>query len=167
MKPWIAWTLGAAAMLMVHDSRAEAQDATAGDARVATIDDLAWIAGDRESRGDASVARETWIGPAGGVLLGMSLTSRAGKPAQYEHLRIAADGDGTLAYFSIPSGQSPTTFRLKSIAPGLVVFENAAHDFPQRIIYRDLGDGRVAARIEGEIGGREREVDWTFEPTGR
>lgn len=132
-----------------------------------TIDDLAWLAGDREQRHDTGVARETWIGPAGGVLLGMSLTTRPGKSAQYEHLRITADSDGTLAYFSIPSGQAPSTFRLKSLDATHVVFENATHDFPQRILYTDLGEGRVRARIEGEIGGKARSAEWTFTPIGR
>jgi hypothetical protein len=132
-----------------------------------TAEALAWIAGDREQREGDTVARELWIGPSGGMLLGMSLTTRPGKSAAYEHLRIGPDSDGTLAYFSIPSGQQPTTFRLLELTPGRVVFENPAHDFPQRVIYTDLGEGRIGARIEGQIDGKTRSSEWTFTPRRR
>jgi hypothetical protein len=46
-----------------------------------------------------------------------------------------------------------------------VVFENEAHDFPQRVIYRREGD-RLLARIEGKIGGKERSADWIFNRAG-
>jgi hypothetical protein len=51
---------------------------------------------------------------------------------------------------------------LKELAPGRVVFENAAHDFPQRVIYRRDGE-RLVARIEGRLRGEARGRDWVFE----
>lgn len=37
-----------------------------------------------------------------------------------------------------------------------VVFENPAHDFPQRLIYRSVSSDSLHARIEGTIGGQQR-----------
>jgi hypothetical protein len=44
-----------------------------------------------------------------------------------------------------------------------VVFENLAHDFPQRVIYWKEGDV-LAARVEGALRGRERSEEWRFKP---
>jgi len=41
-----------------------------------------------------------------------------------------------------------------------LIFENAAHDFPQRIIYRLNDDGSLLARIEGKRGGELKGVDF-------
>jgi hypothetical protein len=41
------------------------------------------------------------------------------------------------------------------------VFEDLAHDFPQRVIYERKGD-RLAARIEGMMGGKLEAMDWGF-----
>jgi hypothetical protein len=42
-----------------------------------------------------------------------------------------------------------------------VVFENGAHDFPQRIRYRRGGD-MLFARIEGTRDGKVRGVDYPY-----
>jgi hypothetical protein len=42
-----------------------------------------------------------------------------------------------------------------------VVFENATHDFPQRVIYWKEGEV-LAARIEGTLRGKERSEEWRF-----
>lgn len=130
-----------------------------------SLEDLDWMAGDRVSPSATSEAREVWIGPGGGVLLGMSLTTRLdGGRGQYEHMRIATLPDGRLAFIAMPSGQPEAVFPLKSYEGRRAVFEDPAHDFPQRVIYWDKGDGVVGARIEGEIGGRSRSMEWTFTP---
>ena len=138
--------------------------ATSAAAPHPTVADLAWMAGDRSQQGPGSEAREVWIGPGGGVLIGMSLTTREGRPASWEHMRIAALPDGRLAYIVTPSGQAEAVFPLKTLENRRVVFEDPAHDFPQRIIYWDKGNGVVGARIEGKIGGQDRAMEWSYSP---
>jgi hypothetical protein len=41
-----------------------------------------------------------------------------------------------------------------------VVFENAQHDFPQRVAYKLEPDGKLAARIEGTRNGSLRVIDF-------
>jgi hypothetical protein len=99
--------------------------------------------------------------PRGGSMLGMSRTVIGGKTVEYEFLRIALVGS-TLAYVAKPSGQPEATFPVKSIDDGAVVFENLAHDFPQRVIYRRNTDGSVTARIEGTVKGETRGRDFPY-----
>jgi hypothetical protein len=127
----------------------------------ATIDQMAWLAGCWMQTRPNGVIEERWMGPGGGVMLGMGRTLRDGKLRDYEYTRIV-EADGSLAYMAEPSGQEKATFPLKSLTPDMAVFENPTHDFPQRVIYRRLGADQIVARIEGQIGGQARSVDFPY-----
>lgn len=129
-------------------------------AQNATVDRLAWLSGCWAMARPDGVTEEQWMRPAGGTMLGMSRTVRGGKTTEFEFLQIR-DVNGTLAYVARPSGQAEAAFAAKTIADGEVVFEDPAHDFPQRIIYRRTADG-VTARIEGVMDGKTRGTDFPF-----
>ncbi len=101
------------------------------------------------------------MAPLGGTMLGMSRTVRGGTTREYEFLQIR-DVDGALAYIARPSGQAEATFRVKTLSASEVIFEDPAHDFPQRIIYRRNDDGSLTARIEGTMNGQARGVDFPY-----
>ena len=125
------------------------------------VERLSWLAGCWTQPRTNGLVEEHWMTPRGGSMLGMSRTVVGGKMVEYEFLRIAVVG-GTLAYVAKPSGQAEATFPVKSIDDGAVVFENLAHDFPQRIIYRRTPDGAVTARIEGTVKGEARGRDFPY-----
>ncbi len=127
----------------------------------ATIDQMAWLTGCWTQTKPNGVVEERWMAPGGGVMLGMGRTVRDGKLREYEYTRIV-EADGSLAYMAEPSGQEKATFALKSLTADEAVFENPAHDFPQRVIYRRLGPDAVTGRIEGQIGGQTRSVDFPY-----
>ena len=66
--------------------------------------------------------------------------------------------DGKLLFTAIPSGPKEATFAQIRVSESEVVFENVAHDFPQRVTYRRNGDKRLLAAIDGiRKGGRSVE----------
>ena len=105
---------------------------------------------------------EQWLAPGGGMMLGMSRTLKDGKVREYEFLRIAPGPDGRLAFIAKPSGQAEASFPLKEVTDDLVVFEDPTHDFPQRILYKRVDATTLIARIEGNIGGLARSVDYPY-----
>ena len=111
------------------------------------------------TRGERTV-HEQWMAPAGGVMLGMSRDVRAGRPASFEFalLRLV---EGRIVYEARPEGQAPTQFTLTESAGTRAVFENPAHDFPQRIVYQRVGD-ELRARIEGPGPDGTRGIDYPF-----
>jgi Domain of unknown function (DUF6265) len=125
------------------------------------LDRLAWLAGCWSQPRPDGVTEEHWMKPAGGTMLGMSRTVRGGKTTEFEFLQIRVE-NGTIAYVARPSGQAEATFRLKTLGEREVVFENAQHDFPQRIIYRRTADEGVTARIEGTMNGKARGMDFPY-----
>jgi hypothetical protein len=116
-----------------------------------------WMAGYWLSCDGGRETAENWIGAGAGVLLGANLSGGA-----YEFLRIADNGAGGLSYFSMPDGRSPpTAFAMVENTGARAVFENPAHDFPQRIIY-ERDRNVMIARIEGPINGRAESMQWRF-----
>jgi hypothetical protein len=126
------------------------------------IDSLQWLSGCWTMTSSAVVIEEHWMRPAGGTMLGMSRTIRDGRTTEFEFLQIR-DDSGRLVYDARPSGQPPATFPLLKLGGNEVVFEDPAHDFPQRIIYRRGTDGNVTARIEGTKNGQVREIDYPYQ----
>jgi hypothetical protein len=102
---------------------------------------------------------ETWSAPRAGTMANTTLTLK-GDQLTVEIADIAAR-DGTLVLHARPPGQAAADFRLKAATATSLVFENLAHDFPQRVSYRREGQV-LHARIEGVVGGRMRAVDWTY-----
>ena len=96
--------------------------------------------------------------PRGGAMLGVSRTTRRDSVVEYEQLRIF-DRGGRTVYAAIPSGQAPAEFETSVTSDTAVTFENPAHDFPQRIIYRKRGADSLFARVEGTMNGAVRGFD--------
>jgi hypothetical protein len=123
-----------------------------------SVDSLAWLAG-CWARTDAEAGSgEQWTVPAGGTMLGVSRTVRDDRTIEHEFVVIRATPDGTLVYHAHPSGQASAEFRLLRLLEREVVFENAAHDFPQRVGYRLGDDGTLTAWIEGTRGGEVKRI---------
>jgi hypothetical protein len=123
-----------------------------------TIDKAGWLAGCWEAKTPTRSTIEMWMAPAGGMMLGASRAVSNGAVRSYEQLRITAAGD-TLVYTANPSGQQEASFRGVA-TDGVLTFENPAHDFPTRIVYRKTGVDSVVARVEGPgQGGAMRGFD--------
>jgi hypothetical protein len=131
-------------------------------AKKVTVNDLGWLAGSWSGTVNGITTEETWLAPKGGNMLGVNRTT-GGKATAFEFMRIA-EGKTGLAYFAQPSGKPSTEFPMKEFTGKKVVFENKEHDFPQRVIYQLTADGELHARIEGEINGKSRSMEWKWKP---
>lgn len=73
-------------------------------------------------------------------MLGHSRTLRQGKLAGFEQLRIELR-EGVAHYVPAINGRAAAVaFRMVKASEAEVVFENASHDYPQRIGYELRGD---------------------------
>jgi len=127
---------------------------------LSSIDDLKWLAGCWASVGGETGSGEQWTMPAGNTVFGVSRSVKAGKTVAHEFMQIRTNDAGEIEFIAKPSGQQGETFLLKSLTENEVIFENPTHDFPQRIIYQLKSSGALEARIEGEVNGVTRTVDF-------
>lgn len=127
-------------------------------------EDLAWLAGTwLAEEADGSWTEERWATPRGGVMLGTSLSGKGGEAGWFEYMRIARGEGGRLAFHASPGGAPASAFPLVASAAREAVFENPAHDYPTRIVYRR--EGKVlSATIAGPGGAKAR--SWRFRKVG-
>jgi hypothetical protein len=130
-------------------------------AQTGTVEQLSWLAGCWELRTPARVVEEYWMRPRAGTMLGMGRTVVRDSMTEYESTMIRVS-NGKLAYHANPSGQKPNTFSAIAITADSVVFEDPAHDFPQRVGYTRHGADSLVAWIEGTSNGRTRRIPFPY-----
>jgi len=126
------------------------------------IEDLSFMSGDWQQTSGSLQDDEHWTGLAGGSLMGLSRTVKDGRTVGFEYLRIETRPDG-IYYVAHPGAKSPgTDFKLVRLQDREAVFENLAHDFPKRIIYRRNSDGGLTARVEGDGSESEKAQEFRY-----
>jgi Domain of unknown function (DUF6265) len=147
------------ALLTLAATAATAQAPAAG----AGIEGLAWLGGCWRAEGGEAGSGEHWLPLAGHTLMGVSRTVRQGRTVDFEFMQVRQLADGSVVFAAQPRGRTETLFTLRPGALREAVFENLAHDFPQRVIYRLEDGGRLRARVEGERDGRLRGIDFPLQ----
>ncbi|MBS4027582.1 MAG: hypothetical protein KGZ58_03000, partial [Ignavibacteriales bacterium] len=100
-----------------------------------SLSSLSWLAGCWRMEEEKTISEECWMSPSGSMMLGTARTIANGKAVFFEFLQIV-ETDSGIFYIARPKGETPTEFQLVSFQNNEVIFEQPAHDFPQRIIYR-------------------------------
>jgi hypothetical protein len=126
---------------------------------------LDWLSGAWGGEKDGVYAEEHWMAPLGGTLVGMHRDVRGGRAISFEFLRIE-ERAGKAVYLASPRGAAATPFTAVEQSPRRIVFENLAHDFPQRIIYWRDGE-TLRARVEGIVKGEQQSEEWQWRALAR
>ena len=93
---------------------------------------------------------EHYTQPSTNLILGMTRYLRDGATRGFEFSRIQR-ADSAVILTPHPNGIASVGFRLAQLEGDHAIFENPAHDFPQRIRYRRDG-AELVARIEDMAG---------------
>jgi hypothetical protein len=80
--------------------------------------------------------------------IGKNKTIRNGDTVFNEKLKIEKIGDEIFYIADVKHNAAPVYFKLTSLNDNEAVFENPQHDFPQKIVYKNI-DGNLNASIEG------------------
>jgi hypothetical protein len=134
--------------------------------KAADLSGLAWMAGNWSGVQGEVEMEEFWQEPKGNIMLGLHRDVAGGRTVSFEFLRIEATPEA-ITYWASPRGRPATPFRLIELKEKRVVFENAKHDFPQRVIYWLDDDGALHAKIEGTMNGKPAAEEWTWRRSRR
>lgn len=107
---------------------------------------------------------EEWQTKSNNKMTGRSYRINNTDTMVMERIELYREGND-IVYSPVVSNQNnqqAVTFKLISITDGRYVFENKAHDFPQRVIYKIVSKDAVHARIEGIRNGQERGSDFRY-----
>ncbi|CAN5357728.1 DUF6265 family protein [soil metagenome] len=117
---------------------------------------------ERSDKAKSLLISEQWMKPAGTSLMGMGRTVRGGKTVDFEFMRIEHRVDGVYYVAQPKANAEETAFKLIRSSANEFVFENKAHDFPQRIIYK-FEATKMVGRIEGDDKGKFVGIDFPFD----
>lgn len=124
---------------------------------------LEWLVGSWsiEDKRMQTSHEEHWTRPHLNLMLGLNRTMKRDKTLAVEHLQIVDTGD-KIVYTAWPGGQEGTSFKLAGRGDRRAIFENPAHDFPQRILYwRD--EAGLHAELDGTVHGQRRRSTWSWQ----
>jgi hypothetical protein len=107
---------------------------------------------------------EEWQPKSNNKMTGRSYRINNTDTIVMERIELYREGNDIIysPVVSNQNNQQAVTFKLISITDGRYVFENKAHDFPQRVIYKIVSKDAVNARIEGIRNGQERGSDFRY-----
>lgn len=145
--------------LSIFNSELNAQTTTSVFFQLKSIEG-SWVI-----KSDSSMLIETWAFVNDSLLEGFSqLTDLNNAVLFSEKLEIRIT-EKSIVYIAAISGQNDNKevpFELKSSNNSVFIFENLAHDFPQRIIYDLSVKDKISAHIEGDVKGQIKRTDFNF-----
>lgn len=139
-----------------------APSALSADAPPAEIEDFAFAAGCWQAVAGDTTMEEQWSRPAGGVMLGTARVVSGGRTVFTEFVEVREKPEGLVMTVALGIGKPPTSFTRIDSSKDEVVFENKAHDFPQRVRYRNEGKDALFARVEGTQKGQAKGEDFPY-----
>lgn len=126
----------------------------------ATLDRMAWLAGTWQRTGlpAGQSGYEQWTREGTQGFTGVGVSKRGDKTVFEEKLRIVVK-DGDVYYVAdVAHNPQPVYFKLTEFSGTGFTFENAAHDFPQKIAYRRDGN-----RLHARVSAGDKAMDFEFE----
>lgn len=119
------------------------------------IDKAGWLTGTWQSNASGRQMLETWVKLDDSTFAGKGRLVRKGDTLLLESVSLEQRG-GQLYYVPTVTGQNngmPVRFTLTAIDSRQMVFENPAHDFPQKVSYTLVSPDSLLAEISGTLNG--------------
>ena len=126
---------------------------TAAARQIAKAD---WLIGAWENKMPNGTLSENWEKENDSVFKGQSFFIN-GKDTIHSESIVLLEQKGTLIYRPTVKGQNadkPVDFKLTTSTDKQLVFENPAHDFPQKISYTKITNDSLVAEISGQQQGK-------------
>ncbi|MCC2614718.1 DUF6265 family protein [Aestuariibacter halophilus] len=125
-----------------------------------SLDNLQWLLGNWQTETASGFLTESWQAVSTQTFEGLGTTlTETGTVREQESLRLVTQQDRVFYLAKVSAHPMPIPFRAERCDTQEAVFENPAHDFPQRIHYRSE-DGALHVRIETLDG--HNTLKWTF-----
>lgn len=116
------------------------------------IEQAKWLNGNWGNITPEGVLTENWVRVNDSVMHGESYFVVGGKDTVFAETVELAETAGKLVYTVTVPGQNnekPVPFELTSATDNQLVFENPAHDYPNKIVYNKINNDSLTAVISG------------------
>jgi len=129
-----------------------------------SLDSLSWIVDKWIMAEGEVVTIESWEKESDILFKGESTTKKGADTVFHENLELRIIGDDIFYIADVKHNPEPVKFKLTFCSGKEAHFENPAHDFPQKIIYKLLADTKLSAKIEGKTPkGELKSSEWLYD----
>ncbi len=122
-----------------------------------------WLGCWEFSKGD-TLYRECWRAESPEVFKGLGLNILGSDTLFQERITLSAAPDA-IHYTVLGADSDPSKsvrFTCQNWSGAELIFENLEHDFPQQIVYRQVGSDVLEAYIEGFIQGEKQRMNFPY-----
>ena len=126
------------------------------------LEQVAWLLGEWRNNTPRGVLYEAWRVKDDSTYTGRSCFVVGQDTVSSEVVELGVRG-GALLYIPTVRDQNegqPVTFKETQVSDKEMIFENPAHDFPQRITYTQINPDSLVAVISGMQGEKEKSVQF-------
>ena len=121
------------------------------------LEKMSWLIGEWENKMPDGVLTETWVVYNDSIFAGRTVFVKDKDTLHYEEILLTQKGE-TLLYIPTVKGQNdnkPVEFKMSETkTENEFAFENPAHDYPQKIVYKKVNDTNLIATISGKQQGK-------------
>lgn len=121
------------------------------------LEKMSWLVGEWENKMPEGVLTETWTKANDSTFTGKTLFINEKDTIHAEEIVLTQKGE-TLLYIPTVKGQNdnkPVEFKMtESKTKNEFAFENPAHDYPQKIVYKKVSNTNLVATISGKQQGK-------------
>lgn len=122
------------------------------------LEKMSWLVGEWENKMPDGVLTETWTKANDSTFTGKTLFIKDKDTLHSEEIVLTQKGE-TLLYIPTVKGQNdnkPIEFKMSETkTENEFAFENPAHDYPQKIVYKKVSDTNLVATISGKQQGKQ------------
>ncbi len=130
-----------------------------------TISDFAWLEGKWEGTSKEMSFYEEWSSINGNSMTGKGGAISGSDTVFSESIKIEQRGEEVFYIPSVKENIGAVDFKFTGYKNDSIVFENPAHDFPQRIVYFRLPNNKLYACIDGLNAGKYERIEFSYQKT--
>jgi hypothetical protein len=117
------------------------------------LPNIDWLIGKWEYKTQNVLVTESWTKKTNGNYVGYSYSIQGKDTVSQEVVEIVLENNKVIYKATVKeqNGGETIPFLMTNSANDSIVFVNELHDFPQKIVYKKVGETTIEAAIEGRI----------------
>ena len=116
-----------------------------------SLDSVSWMLGNWYATETNRITKESWLQFSKNTIEGRSLVKSVddSQLLDEEFMRLLKMGNDIFYLAKVKHNKYPIAFKLSSCSEPQLVFENAKHDFPNKITYQREANNRLSVFVTG------------------
>ena len=155
--------IAAVSVCILYACNSQTEKKTA-NTTLSLLNNADWLIGSWEKNTPEGILIEKWAPLNDSVLSGISYVTKGADTLFSETMKLELKGD-KLLYIPTVKDQNnamPVVFTSTSITNNEMIFENPTHDYPKKIMYRQITPDSLVAEVSAIVNGKEKKEQFSM-----